>query len=267
MQTLVEQQLDKLEKDGVIEPVQHSEWAAPIVPVLKSDKSVRICGDFKQTVNQASCLDKYPIPRIEDLFAKLAGGQRFTKLDMSQAHQQLELDEDSKQYVVINTHRGLFRYNRLPYGISSAPGIFQRTMENLLQGVPHTVVYLDDILITGRTEEEHLRSLAEVLKRSREAGLKLKRNKCFFLAKSVVYLGHTIGADGLHPTPDKLQAVQDAPQPTNVLVWRSTTLYLTARMYYIIRTRERGSGDMAISKLFLPPKIGGGQLKLLWLPQ
>ena len=98
MQTLVEQQLDKLEKDGVIEPVQHSEWAAPIVPVLKSDKSVRICGDFKQTVNQASRLDKYPIPRIEDLFAKLAGGQRFTKLDMSQAYQQLELDEDSKQY-------------------------------------------------------------------------------------------------------------------------------------------------------------------------
>ena len=78
-------------------------------------------------------------------------------------------------------------------------------------GVPHTVVYLDDILITGRTEEERLRNLAEVLKRLREAGLKLKRNKCFFLAKSVVYLGHTIDADGLHPTPDKLQAVQDAP--------------------------------------------------------
>ena len=229
MQTLVEQQLDKLEKDGVIEPVQHSEWAAPIAPVLKSDKSVRICGDFKQTVNQASRLDKYPIPRIEDLFAKLTGGQRFTKLDMSQAYQQLELDEDSKQYVVINTHRGLFRYNRLPYGISSAPGIFQRTMENLLQGVPHTVVYLDDILITGRTEEEHLRNLAEVLKRLREAGLKLKRNKCFFLAKSVVYLGHTIDADGLHPTPDKLQAVQDAPQPTNVSELKS---YIGILSYY-----------------------------------
>ena len=113
--------------------------------------------------------------------------------------------------------------------ISSAPGIFQCTMENLLQGVPHTVVYLDDILITGRTEEEHLRNLTEVLKRLREAGLKLKRNKCFFLAKSVVYLGHTIDADGLHPTPDKLQAVQDVPQPTNVSELKS---YIGILSYY-----------------------------------
>ena len=85
-------------------------------------------------MNSASKLDKYPIPKIEDLFATLAGGETYTKLDMSQAYQQLLLDEESKQYVVINTHKGLFRYNRLPFGISSAPGIFQRVMKNLLRG-------------------------------------------------------------------------------------------------------------------------------------
>ena len=103
------------------------------------------------TVNQASRVDCYPIPRIDDLFAGLHGGKTFSKLDMSQAYQQLLLDEDSKHLVVINTHRGLFRYNRLPFGVSSAPGIFQRAMETLLQDIPNVKVYLDDILITGST--------------------------------------------------------------------------------------------------------------------
>ena len=92
----VDEELQRLQKDGIIEPVQFADWAAPIVSVLKSDgKSVRICGDFKLTVNQASKLDRYPIPKIEDLLAKLAGGKLFTKLDMSQAYQQLLLDEES----------------------------------------------------------------------------------------------------------------------------------------------------------------------------
>ena len=134
--------LDKLVAQNVIEPVEFSDWAAPIVPVLKSDKkTVRICGDFSVTVNQAIQLDRYPIPKVEDLFVKLQGGQSFTKIDLSQAYQQLELDEDSKKLVVINTHRGLFRYNRLPFGISSAPGIFQRVMEHLLKDIPSVVVY------------------------------------------------------------------------------------------------------------------------------
>ena len=121
MKPLVETELDRLVADGILSPVQHADWAAPIVPVMKADKcSVCICGDFKQTVNKASPLDKYPIPKIEDLFSKLAGGQKFTKLDMSQAYQQLCLDDDSTKYVVINTSKGLFKYNRLPFGISSA---------------------------------------------------------------------------------------------------------------------------------------------------
>ena len=127
MRELVDQELDRLVAEGILEPVTFADWAAPIVPVLKSDiKNVRICGDFKRTVNEASKLDKYPIPKIEDLLLQLAGGKHFTKLDMSQAYQQVLLEDDSKDLVVINTHRGLFRYTRLPFGVSSAPGIFQR---------------------------------------------------------------------------------------------------------------------------------------------
>ena len=129
----MEAELDKLVDQGILAPVKHADWAAPIVPVMKADrKSVRICGGFKQTVNKAPPIDKYPIPKIEDLFVKLAGGRMFTKLDMSQAYQQICLDEESQKFVVINTSKGLFRYNRLSFGISSAPGIFQRVIENLL---------------------------------------------------------------------------------------------------------------------------------------
>ena len=115
--------------------------------MLKRDKkSVRICGDFRITVNPVSKLDRYPIPKIEDLFARLRKGRYFTKLDLSPAYQQLPLDDDSKKFVVVNTHRGLFRYTRLPFGIASAPGIFQRVIESVLQGIDGVVVYLDDIL-------------------------------------------------------------------------------------------------------------------------
>ena len=230
MRPLVEAELEKLVDQGILTAVQRAEWAGPIVPIMKADrKSVRICGDFKQTVNRASPLDKYPIPKVDDLFARLAGGQKFTKLDMSQAYQQLCLDEDSKKYVVINTSKGLFRYNRLPFGISSAPGIFQRVMESLLNGIPKVVVYLDDILITESNTDEHLQHLSEVLRRLQDAGLRLKADKCEFLSSSVVYFGHRIDAEGLYPTPDKVEAIRQAPTPKNITELKA---YLGLLNYY-----------------------------------
>ena len=181
MKVKVEKELEWLVKQGILEPVEFAEWAAPIVAVVKPDKSsVCICGDFKLTVNKASKLDQYPIPRIEDLFATLNGGKTFTKLDMRQAYQQLPLAEESKAYLVINTHRGLYRYNRLPFGVSSAPGIFQRVMESLLNGIPGVVVYIDDILVTGKTTEEHLKALDEVFSRLEKAGLCLQKTEMLF---------------------------------------------------------------------------------------
>ena len=116
--------------------VEYSDWAAPIVAVIKKDrKSVRICGDFR-TMKPVLKLHRYPIPKIEDMFATLKGGTVYTKLDLNQAYQQLQLDAESQKFLVINTHKGLFRYSRLFYGISSAPGIFQKAMETLLRGIP-----------------------------------------------------------------------------------------------------------------------------------
>ena len=221
MKEKVNKELDRLVEEKIIEPVQYSMWAAPIVPVLKPDGSVRICGDYCLTVNQAEVIDKYPIPKIEDLYAKLSGGKTFTKLDMSQAYLQLPLDEESKDLTTVNTQKGLFRYTRLPFGISSSPAIFQRTMDNVLQGLTNVVVYLDDILITGNTEEEHLDNLEKVLQRLKSAGLRLKENKCVFQEKIVKYLGYKIDATGLHPTEEKIKAIIIAKTPTNITELKS----------------------------------------------
>ena len=217
----IEEELGRLQSLGVIESVQFSDWAAPIVPVVKDDGSVRICGDYKVTVNRVAKVEKYPIPRIEELFASLAGGKRFSKLDLSHAYQQVVLDERSRQYVTVNTHKGLFRYNRLPFGVLSAPSIFQRLMENLLQGIPGVTVCVDDICVTGRTDEEHLQHLEETLKRPKTAGMRLKRAKCEFLLSSVEYLGHVISAEGLRTSESKVKAILKAPAPQNVADLRS----------------------------------------------
>jgi hypothetical protein len=145
----VEEELNHLEREGVLEKVDYSEWAAPIVAVPKRNGSVQLCGDYKVSVNPVLAIDQYPLPRPEDLFATLVGGQRYTTLDLSQAYNQLVLDEESRKFAVVNTHRGLYRYTRLPFGIASAPAVFQRVMDQILQGMDQVICYIDDILVTG----------------------------------------------------------------------------------------------------------------------
>ena len=217
----VEKELDRLEKAKIIEPVRYSQWAAPVVPVIKSDGLVRLYWDYRTTVNQAAQLDPYPIPKIEDLFASLAGGRVLFKLDLSHAYLQVLLDEESRNLVTVNTHKGLFRFNRLPFGVASAPAIFQRIMEGVLKGIPGVCIYLDDILITGQTEEQHLANLEQVFKQLEAVGMRLKRNKCCFNSPEVTYLGHWIDMDGLHPTEDKTKAILQAPTPKNTTELRA----------------------------------------------
>ena len=206
----VDKELQRLQQEGIVMPVQFSDWATPVVPVVKRDGGIRLCGDFKVTVNREAKGDTYPLPRVEDLFAKLGRGKVFSKLDLTSAYQQIPLDPESRKLTTINTFKGLFEFNRLPFGISSAPSIFQRIMDNLLSDVPNVSVYLDDILIAGTDERDHLYTLDKVLQRLKNAGLTLKKSKCVFGVRSIQFLGHIIDEDGLHPSPDKVAAIKEA---------------------------------------------------------
>jgi len=159
----VEEELRRLQNEGIVTKVEWSDWATPIVPVSKKDGSVRICGDYKGTVNPEQQAEQYPLPRIEAIFAKLSGGQKFSKIDLRQAYHQLDMEEDSKEYLTINTHMGLFQYNRMVFGITSAPAIWQRTIDQVLEGTSDTSCILDDMIITGKDDAEHLANLEEVL--------------------------------------------------------------------------------------------------------
>ncbi|XP_063357876.1 uncharacterized protein K02A2.6-like [Cydia amplana] len=212
----VEEELDRLVKVGILVPVNFSDYATPIVPVLKSNGKLKIAGDYSCTLNKDLKIDKYPLPRIEEVLAKIGGGEHYSKLDLSNAYNQLCLSESSQILTTINTPKGLFKYTRLLYGLANAPAIFQRTMETLLAGIEGVTCWLDDVCCTGPDRATHLARLREVLKRLQDAGLRLQRDKCAFFQTSITYLGYVIDKNGLRTSQDKVSAILKSPPPKNV---------------------------------------------------
>jgi hypothetical protein len=197
--------------------VETGQWAALIVIVRKADGYVRICGDYKVTINPYLESNVYPMPNPGDLFATLPGGARFSSLDMKQAYQQMQVEVDSQDYLTVNTNKGLFTYTRMPFGICTAPSIWQKEMDiRILAGVPRTVCYIYDILVVGENETQHDEWLMIVLQRLDKAGLKLKPEKCEFNKTQVEYLGRVISDRGIHPSENKVTAIRDAPPSENV---------------------------------------------------
>lgn len=218
----VEEQIAAMVKQGVLEPTTTSKWATPIVPVRKADGTVRICGDYKATINQ--CLDKnihYPLPRINEIFEQLSKGTTFSTLDLNKAYTQLEIDEESQEAMTLTTHLGLFKPKRLLFGVSPAAAIFQMKIEQTLQGLPSVAVFADDICVTGEDEESHLKNLEAVLQRLKEAGLTVRPDKCRFLEDEIEYLGHVISKDGLKKSKKKVAAIENAGRPTTITQVRS----------------------------------------------
>ena len=171
LRPVVERELERMQSEGIIMPVEFSEWATPLVCVPKPDGTVRLCGDYRTTVNQATHTEQFPIPTVEEIRSRLAGGGKFSKIDLKCAYQQMLLDEKSQELCTINTHKGLFRYTRLPFGVSSSPAIWQRFMEQVLSGMTSICVMLDDVLITGQNDNEHMQNLEEVFQRFQKYGL------------------------------------------------------------------------------------------------
>ena len=217
----VKKELQRLEDNKVIRRIEKSEWASPLVVVPKGKGQLRLCGDYKVTINSEVIDQPYTLPTAEDIFATLAGGSQFTKLDLSNAYAQVKVDEKSRQYLTINTVKGLYEVIRLPYGVKTAPHIFQAIMDQVLHGIPGVCCYIDDILITAPTKDEHLKRLELVLQRLSKHNIRVKREKCSFMASEVQYLGHILSKEGCRPLPDKVKAVKCAKAPKSVTELRT----------------------------------------------
>lgn len=225
----VDNEIKRLCDLGIIYPVRHSDWASPIVVVNKPDGSIRMCVDCKVTINKFLKNDHYPLPRIDDILASLAKAKYFCVLDLREAYAQMEVAEESQEFLTINTHLGLFRYRRLIFGVSSAPTIFQSMMDQIITGLILVVCFIDDLLIGGETFEECMKNLIQVLERLNEFNVKIKLEKCNFFKRSVSYLGHEISGDGIRPNKQKVEAIANAPHPQNVSQVKS---YLGLINYY-----------------------------------
>ncbi|XP_058170027.1 uncharacterized protein K02A2.6-like [Anopheles ziemanni] len=229
MQAIVEKELDRLQDLGVITRTDYSDWAAPIVVVRKQNGSIRICGDYSTGLNSALQSHEYPLPLPEDIFATLAQCQFFSKIDLSDAFLQVEINEQYRPLLTINTHRGLYHYNRLPPGIKIAPAAFQQLMDAMLAGLNRTSGYMDDVVVGGRTEREHDENLLNLFRRIEDYGFTIRAEKCAFKMTQIEYLGFIVDSQGLRPNPEKIAVIHELPAPRNVSEVRS---FLGAVNYY-----------------------------------
>jgi len=226
----VETEIDRLIKSNILVPIDYSEWATPIVPILKPDGTVRICGDFKITINPVLEGTEYPLPKIEHLYANVSGSRYFSKIDLKDAYQQMVIKESDRKYTTINTHKGLFSYTRNPFGIKSSAGEFQKAMETSTAGLEGIGIFQDDIIIAGSTITEHNSRLEKLLNVLSNVGLRVKLNKCKFIQKSIEYLGHRLDENGLHTLTKHTDVIKNAMVPENKTLLKS---FLGLVTYYI----------------------------------
>ena len=225
----VRKELEMLEKAGIISR-SISPWASPIVIVPKKTEpeqppKKRLCVDYRALnslippVTKAhskakGVLTLVPLPKIDEIYARLRGSTIYSALDMTSGYHHMELSEEAKPKSAFVTTIDKYQFNRCPFGLAQAPAYFQRLVNKVLVGLPFTFGYLDDVLIYSPNVKSHLKHLRQVFQRMREADLRLKMEKCNFLKAHLQYLGHIISGKGIEPDPEKLESIKKMPAPT-----------------------------------------------------
>lgn len=206
--------IDDMLASGVIQP-SASPWSSPVVLVRKRDGSVRFCIDYRR-LNKITVRDMYPLPRLDHTLDSLSGMVWFSTMDCVSGYWQILMHPNDVEKTAFVTHRGLFEFKVMPFGLVNAPMTFQRAMDVILSGLKYEIClcYLDDIIVFSRTWDEHLKNLRLVLDRLKLAGIYLKPSKCQFVRRSITFLGHTVSANGVSPTDEKIKAVAAFPNPT-----------------------------------------------------
>lgn len=209
----VKDELDRLEKEKIIAKVtEPTSWVNPLVCVKKPSGKVRLCIDPFQ-LNKAIRREHYPMNTIDDTATRLGGSKYFSVLDANMGFYQVKLNQQSSYYTTFSTPFGRYRHLRMPMGISSAPEIFQRVMSDIFGDLDGVEINMDDLLVHGHTLQEHNIRLERVLRRARDNGLQFNRKKTKIAQQEVDYVGHKITAEGLKPTADRIQALQELSEP------------------------------------------------------
>ena len=259
----LEEEMDTLLRTGCIEP-STSPYSSPLVLVRKKSGGLRVCVDYR-ALNQNTVADRYPIPRVDEL-VDMVGKQHarvFSSLDLMKGYHQVQMEENSKLKTAFTCHLGLYQYRRMPFGLTNAPATFQRLMAKLFGGRDwdFVFVYLDDILVASKTIEEHLEHLQKVVKRLREAKLRLKPEKCVFATNQVEYLGHTLTADGVRPNEKNVQAVVDFPRPNCAKEVRG---FLGMANFYRRHVQGMASICRPLTELTRKDKESGKPVPFVW---
>lgn len=219
----VKTELERMEQLGVITRIEEpTDWCCGMVVAPKKAKDeVRICVDLTP-LNEAVCREKFILPSVDQTLGMLAGAQLFTKLDANMGFWQIPLAKESALYTTFITPFGRYYFNRLPFGISSAPEHFQnRMVTEVTEGLEGVACHMDDVLIWGSSQVEHDARVHVVLERAQKAGITLNMDKCEFGVREVKFLGHVVSAEGVRSDPDKTRAVQHMDQPTDMTKLRS----------------------------------------------
>ncbi|XP_011685490.1 PREDICTED: uncharacterized protein K02A2.6-like [Wasmannia auropunctata] len=216
MEKSLEKEISRLESLDIIERVHLSDWSTPIVIVKKPDGKIRLCADYSTGVNNALRGNSYPLPNIDLIMSKLNGNSYFSVLDLSDAFLQIEVAKDHRDVTAITTPKGLYRFKRLPFGIKTAPTIFQQAMNFTLSGLDGVYAYIDNVVVMGSTRQEHDSCLRKTLHRLEEIGWKLKPEKCRLALREIKYLGAIINGSGISADPEATRAVAKLPKTSCV---------------------------------------------------
>ena len=214
MRKQVADKLKALESQGIIEKATGpTPWISPLVVIPKKDGDVRLCVDMRMP-NRAILRERHPTPTVDDLIHTLNGAKVFSKLDLRSGYHQLLLNEDSRYITTFQTHKGLHRYRTLNFGTSSASEVFQHAISEELRDIPYALNISDDVIVFGKTQEDHDIALESVFKRFSSRGLTLNKEKCEFSKDKLTFFGFVFSANGISPDPLKVEAIKNAPAPT-----------------------------------------------------
>lgn len=215
-QKILKIEIEKMLKDGIVEECE-SPWAAPVVMIPKSDKTFRVCVDYRK-LNSITISDKYPMPQIDDLLHLAKDTIYMSTIDLKAGYWQVPVASQDRDKTAFITPFGLYRFIRMPFGLKNAPATFQRLINRFKSGLPQIVIlaYLDDIIVISKTFENHIQDLTQVFERLLLYNLIANREKCCFFKSEVKYLGHVITTTGIKVNPEKVSVINNMPEPKNI---------------------------------------------------